>query len=767
MAVPANRRSHFRVYLLALVVVLAAAQPARSSPPAFFNGEVALGNEFYYLQFPDGTVFGYYYDEYYPWLYHFGLGWEWVDDANDGIAGVYFYDPGVQSFLYTNPSDYPFFYNFKAGSWWYYYTGTSNPRYFYDFGTQTVVASYNPSTALSGMAVQGPMASSSVTVNAVNPNTGANVTPALATTTTDNNGNLSVAIEPQTGPVRITVSGGSFNSEMNGATISSPSTISLLLASGSTNVSNLSVNPLSTFVDARTVGLLAAGGTTISTALSNATTQIENIYGLSTDPGRLTPTYSTTGTDAANLGLILGAIINEDQYLCSSTPGGLVTALASDIADGVFDGNGTSGSAVTYCGGSLPAIAGITDFQDALSGLNQLQNVTAAFAFGGAGNTLTTNGLADLALGTSGTGTVYPLAPLATINGAIPLAAPAAVSTFAASSPPMTLARSQATAVLLPNGLVLIEGGVGSTDTSIAIYDPSTNTFASSPPSMTTSHYGATSTLLPNGKVLISGGSGGRAATSATDLYDPSTNTFAASTPSMNGAREGAMATLLPNGKVLIAGGQNGHSTLASTELYDPAANTFAASTPSMNIARRNAAMVLLPNGKVLVAGGDDGSGTLSSTDLYDPVANSFAASPPSMNTTREVATATLLPNGLVLIAGGYDDEGNTLASTELYNPSTNNFASSTPSMITGRIAPTATLLPNGKVLIAGGQDSNGNSFASTELYDPVANTFAASTSMNGAREYATATLLPNGKVFIAGGTAYPTTLSSTELYTP
>jgi len=612
------------------------------------------------------------------------------------------------------------------------------------------------------------MAASSVTVNKVDASSGANITPALATTTTDSSGNFSTAILPEsTNPLRITVSGGSYSSEMNGGTISAPSAVSILLSSGNSNVSGISVNPLSTFVDSRTAGLLAAGGTNFSTALGNATTQIENTYGLSTDPGTLTPSYTTTGTNAANLGLILGAIINEDQYMCPATPGGLVTALASDIADGVFDGKTTGGSAVSYCGGNLPAIAGITDFQDALSGLNQLQNVSGAFAFGGAGNTLTTNGLADLALGTSGTGTAYPLAPLATLNGAISLAAPAAVSTFAASTPSMALARSQAAGVLLPNGLVLIEGGVGSADTTIELYDPSTNTFASSTPSMNNSHSGATATLLPNGKVLIAGGSGGRGATSATDLYDPSSNTFAASPPSMNGAREGALATLLPTGKVLIAGGQNGRSVLTSTELYDPAANSFAASTPSMNIARRNAVMVLLPNGKVLVAGGDDGSGTLSSTELYDPVANSFAASPPSMSTTRQNATATLLPNGLVLIAGGYDNVGDTLASTELYNPSTNSFAASTPSMNTGRIAPTATLLPNGKVLIAGGQDSDGNSFASTELYDPVANTFTPSATMNVAREYATATLLPNGKVFIAGGDEYPSTLSSTELYTP
>lgn len=201
------------------------------------------------------------------------------------------------------------------------------------------------------------MTGSTVTAYAVNSSDGSNITPALASTSTNSSGQFNLAIAPQSGPVRITVSGGSFSSEMNGATISAPGTVSLLLTSASSTVSGLSMNPLSTFVDSRTVGLLAAGGTTFSAALSAATAQIEKIYGLTTDPGTLTPDYATTGTDAANLGLILGAIINQDQHRCPAAPGGLVTALACDISDGVFDGKGPSGATVSYCSGNLPAQA--------------------------------------------------------------------------------------------------------------------------------------------------------------------------------------------------------------------------------------------------------------------------------------------------------------------------------------------------------------------------------------------------------------------------
>ena len=72
------------------------------------------------------------------------------------------------------------------------------------------------------------------------------------------------------------------------------------------------------------------------------------------------------------------------------------------------------------------------------------------------------------------------------------------------------------------------------------------------------------------------------------------------------------------------------------------------------------------------------------------------------LDTAREVHTATLLPNGKVLVAGGVDSRG-PLASAELYDPTSGTW-SATGSLATGRFLHTATLLPNGKVLVAGGE---------------------------------------------------------------
>ncbi len=127
-----------------------------------------------------------------------------------------------------------------------------------------------------------------------------------------------------------------------------------------------------------------------------------------------------------------------------------------------------------------------------------------------------------------------------------------------------------------------------------------------------------TATLLPNGKVLVAGGIEAAAVSASAELYDPASGTWT-TTGSLNAARDYHTATLLANGKVLVAGGSEASSSQVSAELYDPASGTWT-TTGSLHNARYYHTATLLPNGKVLVAGGTNtSSGYLDSAELYDP----------------------------------------------------------------------------------------------------------------------------------------------------
>jgi hypothetical protein len=115
--------------------------------PTFFNGETALGNGWFYLQFANGTPFGYYiYLGNEHFIYHVDLGYEYLIDANDGQGGIYFYDFDTNTFFYTSPSDFPSLFNFSLGAWLWYVPDANNPgrythtpRWFWNLTTHQLI----------------------------------------------------------------------------------------------------------------------------------------------------------------------------------------------------------------------------------------------------------------------------------------------------------------------------------------------------------------------------------------------------------------------------------------------------------------------------------------------------------------------------------------------------------------------------------------------------------------------------------------------------
>ena len=264
----------------------------------------------------------------------------------------------------------------------------------------------------------------------------------------------------------------------------------------------------------------------------------------------------------------------------------------------------------------------------------------------------------------------------------------------------MKTPRFSHTATLLANGKVLVAGGYTKTSMSVQpslataeLYDPATNTWSPAG-TMSVARNQHVAVLLPNGKVLVAGGVRFPEALSnyqSVEIYDPASDSWSV-TASTSTSHDRGTATVLQDGRVLIAGGQD-----SSAEIYDPATATWSPAA-NMSKVRTNHTATLLSNGKVLVTGGFSTPASTSSAELYDPATNSWTGAASMMN-TRGLHTATLLPNGDVLVVGGSDNSG---ATAEIYHPASDSWTS-TPNLTNTHIDHTTTLLPDSSVLVCGG----------------------------------------------------------------
>jgi len=370
--------------------------------------------------------------------------------------------------------------------------------------------------------------------------------------------------------------------------------------------------------------------------------------------------------------------------------------------------------------------------------------------------------------------------------------------------------RAQATANLLPDGTVLLAGGVAtggaadkSTSFSMELFTPSgapssggTFSYTNAAPAVAgvtssthEAHIAHASAQLPSGQVVLVGGKTPAATLNVSNLaeiYTPVSGATPASITVPSGTDSGRLlhqTVQLANNNILVIGGvgtlagtMNGSNYsfayLDTCRIYNPTTQTWTA-TGSLNIPRKDFAVALLANGNVLVTGGKtnlNGSGD-ASAELWNPAANDGAGAwtllPSYLNSARCLHSMVALQDGRVLVMGGANAAGG-LATCEIYANGAFTLLPASGNMSEPKGYLTPILIPSGvnagKVVLLGGAAGAANTSGATasaqvEVFDPTTNTWNKNmTPLQTARALHNTILLPSGKIVVLGGM---TTLSS------
>lgn len=205
----------------------------------------------------------------------------------------------------------------------------------------------------------------------------------IASVATDSLGNFTLPLGSYTGPVMLQMSGGTYNDEATGTSMTMASsdvmTAVLSTVSSGSNVTGIWVTPVTSMAQTRALAL--SGGMTDAN-INTANTAMGNYFSLTgsiltTQP--INPLVANSGTaagvtlDMQNYGMTIAAISKYANSLGMPVSSALVTAMMNDASDGVMNGkNGSSQIAMAMSGmmggmGNMTATAGTSSLATAIT----------------------------------------------------------------------------------------------------------------------------------------------------------------------------------------------------------------------------------------------------------------------------------------------------------------------------------------------------------------------------------------------------------------
>jgi len=330
--------------------------------------------------------------------------------------------------------------------------------------------------------------------------------------------------------------------------------------------------------------------------------------------------------------------------------------------------------------------------------------------------------------------------------------------------------RENALIAVLPDGRVWVAGGVIARPPpggglsrptgreEVEVIDPDTGTFTLVPPLAQGRYLGAV-TRLPNGSLLVTGGIGGPPgeigeARDTAEVIDGTSFESTLLEERMTIPRAGHLAWLVEggphDGKVMLFGGADP----PSAETYDPETGTFSSVPVTGAPEGFFQSIALLPDGRVLLTGVNIEDEGQVGCYVFDPDSGMTTATG-SMNASRRNHTVTVLADGRVLAVGGENLDGVVVPTAELWDAESGDWTLTGENPGVARSFHAAASLGSGRVVVAGGRVGTRETTDTVEVFDPTTGGFAtADTTLSERRYRLQAVPLRDGRVLVIGGCA-------------